>query len=585
MICDLVPQTVAAQAAVSPDALAVADSTETLTYRELDRRAARLAAALQGFDVGPDAVVAVCLDRSAAFVVAALGVLQAGAAYLPLDPGVPPDRLAFMLEDAAPRVLVTESRLAARLPFRAWPRLDIHEATLGAGRVGARPDVVKAGHLAYVIYTSGSTGRPKGVEITHAGLGNLVAWHRRAFGVTADDRAPLYASPAFDAAVWEIWPYLASGASVHLPPDEIRTDPEALRDWLVAERITIGFVPTPVAERLIGLSWPAWTALRTLLTGADTLHRYPPESLPFTLINNYGPTECAVVTTSGPVEAEPFGETLPTIGRPIDNMDVLVLDEALRAVPMGAAGELYIAGAGLARGYRGRPDLTAERFVPHPDEPGARLYRTGDRARLLADGRVAFLGRVDDQVKIRGYRVEPDEITAALGAVLGVAACAVVAREDEAGERRLVAYVVADGVPLGREALTSALSRSLPEYMVPATFVVLPALPLTTNGKVDRAALPAPDAGNTLRDGPVVAPRTEVEVELAAILSTLLGVEEVSVSDNFFLLGGHSLLGTQLIVRVRDVFGVDLPLRTLFDAPTVADLANEIERARLGAAA
>ena len=586
MILDLVPQAVASQAAVTPDVLAVADEKETLTYRELDRRAARLADALRAFEVGPDTVVAVCLDRSAAFVVAALGVLQAGAAYLPLDPAAPPDRLAFMLEDAAPHVVVTDSRLAARLPYTAWPRLDIHEATAGPGEPAVRHDVVKREHLAYVIYTSGSTGRPKGVEVTHGGLANLVAWHCRAFGVTADDRAPLYASPAFDAAVWEIWPYLVSGASLHLPPDAVRTDPEALRDWLVAEAITIGFVPTPVAERLIALPWPMWTALRTLLTGADTLHRYPPESLPFTLVNNYGPTECAVVTTSGPVEPEPFGETLPAIGRPIDNAEVLVLDEALRPVPPGEVGELYIGGAGLARGYRGRPDLTAERFVPHPDEPGARLYRTGDRARLLADGRVAFLGRVDDQVKIRGYRVEPDEIAAALGAQPGVAACAVVAPEDDGGERRLVAYVVpAAGAALGREALTSALRRSLPDYMVPGTFVALASLPLTTNGKVDRAALPAPDASNTLRDGEVVAPRTEVETELAAILSALLGVEEVSVQDNFFLLGGHSLLGTQLIVRVRDVFGVELSLRTLFDAPTVADLAAEIERARLAEAA
>ena len=585
MIFDLVPQTVTSQASETPDALAVTDTTLTLTYRELDRRAGRVADALRAFDVGPDTVVAICLDRSAAFVVAALGVLQAGAAYLPLDPATPPERLAFMLQDAAPRVTITDLRAAGRLPSAVWPRLDVYEAMARPGGAATRPDVPKQEHLAYVIYTSGSTGRPKGVEITHGSLANLVAWHRRAFGVTADDRAPLYASPAFDAAVWEIWPYLVSGASVHLPPEAVRTDPHALRDWLVAQSITIGFVPTPIAERLIALPWPTWTPLRTLLTGADTLHRYPPEGLPFTLVNNYGPTECTVVTTSGPVEPEPSGETLPAIGRPIDNVDVVVLDEAMRPVAPGAAGELHVGGAGLARGYRGRPDLTAERFVPHPDEPGARLYRTGDRARLLGDGRVAFLGRVDDQLKIRGYRVEPDEIAAALGAQPGVAACSVVARDD-GGERRLVAYVVpAPGAGLGREALTAALRRSLPDYMVPATFVTLAALPLTISGKVDRAALPAPDATNTLRDGDVVAPRTDVETELAAILSSLLGVDEVSVQDNFFMLGGHSLLGTQLIARVRDAFGVELSLRTLFDAPTIADLAAEIERARMAEAA
>jgi acyl-CoA synthetase (AMP-forming)/AMP-acid ligase II/acyl carrier protein len=357
---------------------------------------------------------------------------------------------------------------------------------------------------------------------------------------------------------------------------------------MVAERITIGFVPTPIAERLIALDWPMWTPLRTLLTGADTLHRYPPDTLPFTLVNNYGPTECTVVTTSGAIEAEPFGETLPTIGRPIDDVEVLIVDERGAPAPPGAPGELCIAGKNVARGYRGRPDLTAERFVAHPasTEPGARMYRTGDRARLLPDGRVAFLGRLDDQVKIRGYRVEPDEVAAALGAQPSIAACAVVARADERGEARLIAYVVpAAGAMLGREALVAALRRGLPDYMVPAAFVMLPALPLTTNGKVDRAALPAPDATNTLRDGPVVAPASGVEAELAGILAGLLGVEEVSVTDNFFLLGGHSLLGTQLIVRVREIFGVELALRTLFDAPTVAELAAEIERARLGAAA
>jgi amino acid adenylation domain-containing protein len=586
MISDLVPQALASQTADSPDSLAVIDATLTLTYRELDRRAGLLADALRAFDVGPDTVVGICLDRSAAFVVAALGVLQAGAAYLPLDPATPPERLAFMLHDAAPRVTITDPRIDGRLPSAPSPRLDVYEAMACPGEPTIRHGLPKQEHLAYMIYTSGSTGRPKGVEVTHGSLANLVAWHRRAFEVTGDDRAPLYASPAFDAVVWEIWPYLVSGASVHVVPDAVRTDPDALRDWLVAQSITIGFVPTPIAERLIGLSWPLWTPLRTLLTGADTLHRYPPEGLPFTLVNNYGPTECTVVATSGRVEPERLGETLPTIGHPIDNVEVVILDEAMRPAPPGASGELYIGGAGLARGYHGRPDLTAERFVPHPDEPGARLYRTGDRGRLLADGRVAFLGRVDDQVKIRGYRVEPDEIAAALGAQPGVAACAVVARDDEGGDRRLVAYLVpAAGTSLARDALVTALRRSLPDYMVPATFVTLPALPLTANGKVDRAALPAPDATNTVRDDDVVAPRTEVETELAAIVSSLLGVDEVSVQDNFFLLGGHSLLGTQLVVRVRDTFGVELSLRTLFDAPTIADLAAEIERARLAEAA
>jgi amino acid adenylation domain-containing protein len=586
VLSDLVPQAVAAQAVAMPDALAVADRDTRLTYADLDQRASRLADALGAVDVGADDVIAICLPRSPEFIVAALGILKAGAAYLPLEPSTPSDRLAFMLADAAPRAIVTSARWAGRLPESSCPRLDVDEAAGRDPGATRRLDLAKEDHLAYVIYTSGSTGRPKGVEIEHGSLANLVAWHRRAFGVSPDDRAHFYASPAFDAAVWEIWPYLTAGASVHLPPEDVRTDPEALRDWIVAEGITIGFAPTPVAERLLMLAWPSWTPLRTLLTGADTLHRYPADTLPFTLVNNYGPTEGTVVTTSGAIEPDPFGDTLPSIGRPIDNVEVLVLDDAGRPVAPGTPGELYIGGAGVARGYRGRPDLTAERFVAHPDDAGARLYRTGDRARVASDGRVAFLGRMDDQVKIRGYRVELDEVAAVLGVQPGISACAIVAPSDEAGERRLVAYVVPvpEAAP-SREPLLAALQRALPDYMVPAVFVTLPALPLTTNGKVDRAALPAPDDDNVLRDGPIVPPATGVQAELAGILAELLGIEQVSVDDNFFLLGGHSLLGTQLIARVRDVFGVELGLRTLFDAPTIADLATEIERARSEAAA
>jgi len=583
-----VAEIVAAQISAGRSRLAVVDGDRTLTYAALEARANVLAHHLRRHGAERDRTVALVLPRSADLVIAVLATLRSGAACVPVDPAVPVERVAATLADARPCAIVTRRGLAARMPRGAWHvvALDRDGAEIERHPTSAPDGACRPSDVVYLVYGPASASRPEREDITHASLLKRVLWQHATVHVTPGDRAPLMSSSAFDAVVWEIWPYLTAGASLHVPDDVTCMDPEALRDWLVAHAITIGFVPTPVAERLIALPWPTWTALRTLLTGADTLHRYPPDGLPFVLVNNYGPTECTVVTTSGPVEPEPFGETLPTIGRPIDNVDVLILDEAMRPVAPDAAGELYIGGAGLARGYRGRPDLTAERFVPHPDEPGARLYRTGDRARLLADGRVAFLGRVDDQVKIRGYRVEPDEIAAALGAQPGVAACAVVARDDDGGERRLVAYVVAaPGAALGREALGTALRRSLPDYMVPATFVVLSSLPLTTNGKVDRAALPAPDASNTLRDGELVAPRTEVETELAAILSALLAVEGVSVEDNFFLLGGHSLLGTQLIVRVRDVFGVELSLRTLFDAPTIADLAAEIERARLAEAA
>jgi amino acid adenylation domain-containing protein len=395
----LIPHAVSARVTAAPEALAVSAPDDVLSYAELDLRAARLADRLHDLGVGPDAVVAVCLARSAAFVVATLAVLKAGAAYLPLDPTWPTERLASVLGDCGPRAAIGDVGAAGVVPDGPWAEIDVREALDDRGLAGRQHDVVKDEHLAYVVYTSGSTG-PEGVEVTHGSLANLAAWHRRAFAVTPADRAHVYASPAFDAAVWETWPHLAAGASLHLPPDDVRIDPAALRDWMLRERITLGFVPTPVAERLLGLSWPAHTPLRTLLTGAGALTRRPPSALPFALVSTYGPTECTVVATSGVVS--PAGpDALPSIGRPIDNVEALVLDADARPVPSGMEGELYLGGAGLARGYRQRPELTAARFVPHPAVPGARLYRTGDRARQLPDGSLAFLGRVDDQVSIR----------------------------------------------------------------------------------------------------------------------------------------------------------------------------------------
>ncbi len=582
---DLVPSAVHARSNAAPAQLALTDRERVISYEELDIRARRLARRLRELGAGRDVLVGVALDRSAEFVVAALGALYAGAAYVPLDCQYPAERIAFMLQDAAPAVVVSDARLAARLPRGAWPTLMIDVAdggdALAAEAVGADST---ASSLAYVIYTSGSTGRPKGVEVTHGNLTNLVRWHHRAFGVTAEDRASQLSSPGFDAAVWEVWPYLASGASVHFADDQSRLDPGRLRDWLLERRITVGFVPTPVAERLLALEWPSEAPLRVLLTGADTLHRHPPAGLPFTLVNNYGPTEAAVVTTSGAIASADAGESRPTIGKPIDNVDVHIVDEHLRPVATGMVGELCVGGAGVARGYRNRPELTAARFVPDPfsARPGARLYRTGDRARRLPDGDIAFLGRVDGQLKVRGFRIEPDEIVAALDADPAVVASAVAVHDDGAGDRRLVAYVVPapDMVPLP-SMLRERLKTTQPEYMIPAVFVRLDTLPLTANGKVDRDALPAPDTADVLRDEPVTAPRTPVEQRLALIVASLLDTSAVGVNDNFFLLGGHSLLGTQLIARVRDAFGVDLPLRALFDHPTVEALAAEVERAIL----
>jgi amino acid adenylation domain-containing protein len=578
-----VPQMVRHQAIQNSHRTALVGDSMELTYGELDARVNQLARHLHTLGIGPEMPVSVCMSRSPLAVVAALAVLNAGGAYLPLDPGCPHERLSFILQDAAVTVLLTEKGVGDSLPKGSWLVVmpDRDAQVIANYPTDALPTTASPQHLAYVIYTSGSTGTPKGVQITHDSLLNLVFWHQNTFAVTPEDRATHLASFGFDASVWELWPHLTAGATVYITPDVTRSSPELLRDWLVARKITISFVPTALAERLILLDWPADTKLRLLLTGADTLHHYPRPGLPFDLINNYGPTEATVVATSGVIRPEPRPNGRPPIGRPIDNTYVYICDESLNLVPTGEVGEIYIGGAGVARGYLNNRELTAQKFLPDPfsERLGARLYRTGDLAHILPDGQIAYVGRADDLIKIRGYRIEPNEIVSVLNTHPAVQASAVVVREDGTGNLRLLAYVVTNGDPHPTSgALRSVLRNQLPDYMVPAAFISLQALPLTANGKIDRNALPAPDDTNVLPDEDYAAPRTVLEEKLSGIIANLLGLERVGVDDNFFLIGGHSLFGTQLIARIQDSLGVELPLRSIFDSPTSAQLAQEIER-------
>src|SRR5258708_5107030 len=514
-------------------------------------------------------------------VVAILGILKAGGAYVPLDPAYPPERLAFMLDDAGAPLLITSHRLSHRVPSE---KRDV--VLVGAPEIAEQPDHpprvdIMPDDLAYVIYTSGSTGRPKGVEVTHGGLANLVCWHRQAFQVTPGDRASHVAGLGFDAAVWELWPYLAAGASVHMADDVTRSSAELLRDFLLARKLTISFVPTPLAEQMLALEWPNQTPLRMLLTGGDTLHHYPPVNLPFMLVNNYGPTECTVVATSAPVLSDKRSAPLPHIGRAISNAQIYILDEDLHPVPPGTPGEIHVGGAGLARGYRNRPDLTSEKFIKNPfsEEPGSQLYKTGDIGRLLPDGNIAFLGRADDQIKIRGYRIEPNEIVSVLDQHPDVRESLVVARQDGPGDKRLVVYVVlTPDSRVNAAVLPHSLRHHVPDYIFPSVFVRLDAFPLTAHGKIDRAALPEPSAENSLANGPAEAPGSPVEERLTDILRSLIPVDQVGVDYNFFQLGGHSLLAAQLIPHARHPFPVHLSLRSLFDHPTVREMSAEIER-------
>lgn len=571
---------VAGAASARPDAPAVADDSETLSHGELQGRSDALAARLCAAGVEAGELVAICLPRSCAQLVAMLGVWKAGAACLALDPAWPAERLRFLVEDAGCAALLLGSDDRDHAPVDAVRTVftigAINNPPTDAPVIMAAP----SGELAYVIYTSGSTGVPKGVEVAHANFGNLVDWHNATFGVTADTRAASMSSLGFDANLWEIWPYLCAGASVTIVPDRIRISAKAVAPWLVEQSIDIAFAPTLLAEQLIAMEWPAEARLAVLLTGADTLTARPPATLPFTLVNNYGPTECTVVATSGPVSPEAAGAERASIGRPIANCQVYLLDQQRRPVAEGSVGEIHIGGAGVALGYRGRPDLTADRFITDPwsNDPAARLYRTGDLASRNAAGDLSFHGRIDDQVKIRGHRVEPEEVAAILRRHSLVSAAAVTAGHDAAGAVALTAYVIPSGTGLDAETVRAHLASFLPDYFIPASFVRLDRLPVTSNGKLDRAALPTPSPDNQLSQRAFEAPTNPLEERLATILADVMKRESVGLDDNFFLIGGHSLLGTQIVLRAADALGVDLSLRDLFDAPTVRRLAKVVEQ-------
>ena len=565
----------------TPDALAIEFEEQQLTYAELNSRANQLAHHLRSLGVGRETLVAICVERSLELFVGLLGIVKAGAAYVPLDASYPMSRLATMLEDSQAPLLLTQERLLDVLPT-LWGQvlcLDM-DWELVARQSTANPDrTTTAANLAYVIYTSGSTGKPHGVQISHRALMNLVYWHQEAFDVSSMDRATQLASPAFDASAWEVWPYLCAGASLHVPPEDVRIAPAELQQWLLSHDITISFVPTPLAELMLGLEWPHTTPLRILLTGGDQLRRHPAGADRFKLINNYGPTENTVVTTSGPVASRENAAGWPSIGFPIANTRGYVLDDFLRPVPRGVRGELYITGAGLARGYLRQPVLTAERFIPDPfnSRLGTRLYRTGDAVRYLPDSSLEFIGRLDHQVKIRGFRIELGEIETVLSRHPDVDQCAVLACPLESSdEKQLVAYVI--GAPETNPTpgdLRRYLQETLPDYMVVAAYVMLDEMPLTSSGKMDRRALaslaPGAEAERTY-----VAPRTPVEEVVADIWAQVLERERVGISDDFFELGGHSLLATQVISRVRETFQITLPLRTVFEARTIAEMSLAI---------
>ena len=572
-----------------PDAVAAVCADERLTYRELNLRANRLARHLEGLGVSRGTLVGLCVERSLDTLVGILGILKAGGAYVPLDPGYPRDRLAFMVSDSAAPVVVTRDGLSGLLPEGGFRRvhLDRDAAEIDGQEGEDRQSGASAGELAYVIYTSGSTGRPKGVMIEHASVTHMFRAIKAEVEFGPDDVWTAFHSYAFDLSVWEMFGALLHGGRLVIVPREVAQSPRAFGELIAREGVTV-LSQTPAAARQLGTARrePAARAeqwkVRVFVCGGEALPGDLASELlewGFPLWNFYGPTEATVWTTVKRVQPGDCRGGVVSIGHPIAGTRAYVLDPRMDHAPAGVAGDLYIGGAGLARGYLRRPELDAERFMPDPfqPEPGARVYRTGDRARCMPSGELEFLGRDDFQVKIRGFRIELGEIEASLTDHSSVRQAVVLAREDEPDDKRLVAYVVAATDPApGSAALRAHLHGRLPEYMVPSAFVFLDALPLSSNGKIDRRALPLPPPDRPNLDVPYVAPGTPLESAICAMYSDLLGIENIGIDDGFFDLGGHSVIATQLVSRLRGAFQLELPLGRFFQSPTVRETARWI---------
>jgi amino acid adenylation domain-containing protein len=581
------------QALRTPDAIAVLGAEEQLSYAQLESRANRLARYLSGLSVGPGVVVAICAERSVEMVVAVLAVLKAGGAYAPIDPAYPRERVAFMLADTDAPVLLTQQLLLAGLPSHNARTvcLDTDRELIDSHDDAPIAAVATLDDLGYVIYTSGSTGRPKGVAMEHRPLANLLAWQLDCFSPAAPARTLQFASLSFDVAFQEMFSTWTSGGALVLIDEAARRDPEALLTFVSERRVERLFVPFVALQNLceaaghLGASVPSLREVITAgeqLKATDAVRDFFAVHANCVLVNQYGPSESHVVsafTLTGPTERWP---TLPPIGKPIANSRIYLLDRRRQPVPTGVPGELYIGGASLARGYLDRPELTSERFVADPfsEDQDARLYRTGDLARHLPDGNIEYVGRSDHQLKIRGFRIEPGEIEAALREHPAVHEALITAREDDAGDKRLVAFLIGDPAAASARELRELLQRTLPDYMIPSAFEFLDAFPLSANGKVDRERLSVMELGERESKHTRTWPRTDTEQQLAAIWSKLLGIDEVGVHENFFDLGGHSLMAVRLFAEIERKLDVRLPLSALFESATIAGLAEFAERER-----
>ena len=576
------------QAQRRPDAAAVISGTQSVTYKELNERSNRFAHYLRGLNVGPGKLAGICLERSAEMLIALLGILKAGAAYVPLDPDFPRDRLEYMAKDARLSVLVTQKSLVSVMQATNATTVCIDTEAEQIKKLSAEsPGQLQAEQmsgpedLAYVIYTSGSTGTPKGVQVHHSAVVNFLCSMAQKPGISEDDILVAVTTLSFDISVLELFLPLSQGACTVIASRDVAADGKLLLQTLQKTKATV-MQATPVTWRmLIGAGWNGSPQIKVLCGGEAV-----PRDLANELIdrspsvwNMYGPTETTVWSTSCQLQ-DKQGPVM--IGRPIANTPVYILDQHLQPVPLGVSGELYIGGAGVSRGYLNRPDLTEKAFVKNPfsPDPSAVMYKTGDLTRYYANGNIEFLGRIDQQIKIRGFRVELGEIETVLLEHPSIKQGVVIVREDRPGDARLVAYMVhAEGLKIDSRELRQFLRKKLPDYMIPQHFVELDTLPRTPNGKINRKALPKPDASMQADDN-YKEPQTAIEKQLAAIWADILGTKRVGLNDSFFELGGHSVLAIQVVSAVRDSLSVDLPLRAIFETPILIDLAQHIEALR-----
>ncbi len=591
-----------AQVEQTPDSVAVVfgapkhPQDQQLTYQQLNCRANQLAHHLQQIGVKPDVLVAINLTRSLDMAIAILGVLKAGGAYVPLDPAYPKERLAFMLADTQAPVVLTQAQLVQGLPEHQarvvcldtdWEAIISHNSQ-------ANPESsVTLDNLTYAIYTSGSTGRPKGVTLTHRALSNLILWQLQNSTLTSQARTLQFASLSFDVSFQEMFSTWCAGGTLVLISEELRLDAASLLQFIYNQKIERLFLPFIALQHLaeaVALNGLIPVTLREIVTAGEQLQTNHYITSLFnqlencTLHNQYGPSESHVVTAFTLTGSPSDWPALPPIGRPIANTQIYLLNHHLQPVPVGVPGELYISGMGLARGYLNRPELTEEKFIPNPftqNSHSSRLYKTGDVARYLSDGNIEYLGRIDNQVKIRGFRIELGEIETVLGTHPGLKQAVVMVREDEPGDKRLVAYLVAkEGQQLVTTELRRYLLDKLPDYMIPAIFITVAAMPQTPSGKIDRRALPAPDSQRPQLEQAYVAPKSELECFLANLWSSLLKLDQVGIYDNFFELGGNSLLTLQMVLQVQQKLEIEFPVVKLFQHPTISELANYLSVGR-----